>query len=89
MAKVTIRYFGELKKITGKIEEAVDVRNPTLGGLLHQLKERYDYDFQTLLTSSSYYIILVNGVFVDPLKRADMKLTNADLIILTPALGGG
>ena len=86
--KVAVRFFGDLGDITGKLEEEVTVEDPTLEALVSALHKSYGDKF-TRFALDPGYIFLINGQAADVERRKNVKLADGDLVIITPALGGG
>lgn len=90
--KVLIRYYANLRGITGKKEEEVS-DSEYVSDLLEKLKKEYGDKF----TSSLYrngelignVIILVNGININFLEGLKTKLKNEDKIDIFPPVAGG
>lgn len=96
MAKVSVKFFGRVKEVTGvngteiSIEEGEMVKM-----LLNRLSQRFGKTFRKFLYDPKTnnlrtpITIVVNGVNVMTHKGLETKLRDSDLVfILTPVAGG-
>ena len=89
---MTVKYFGDIRPLTGVKEEQWHKSEPDVRSLIHALGARHRalpkrvFDGDQL---SSTIIILVNGRSVDFLNGADTPLRPDDTVDVFPVEGGG
>jgi molybdopterin synthase sulfur carrier subunit len=88
-----IKYFADVRALTGRLEQEWDQPAPTLRDLLLGLAEQYGVLFQKRVLPegriSDTIIVLVNGQHVTHLDGLDTVLTPEDNISLFPMVAGG
>lgn len=89
---MTVKYFGDIRPLTGVKEEVWPVSHRDVRSLLNALGEKH-YALRTRLFEgdqlSSTIIILVNGRSVDFLEGAETLLQPDDIVDVFPVEGGG
>ncbi len=88
-----IKYFADVRRLTGREREEWAKAAPTLRELLAQLAEQHGAAFRTKVLEgdglSSTIIILVNGRHVDHLNGIDTSLSPEDTVAVFPMVAGG
>jgi sulfur-carrier protein len=88
-----IKYFADVRALTGRLEQEWNKPAPTLRDLLLGLAEQYGEAFRNRVLPngriSETIIVLVNGQHVAHLDGLDTALTPEDNISLFPMLAGG
>ena len=89
---MTIKYFGDIRPLTGAKQEDWPVLHRDVRSLLNALGEKH-HALRTRLFEgeqlSSTVIILVNGRSVDFLAGAETPLEPDDVVDVFPVEGGG
>jgi MoaD family protein, archaeal len=89
---MTVKYFGDIRPLTGIKEEEWPQPHPEVRSLLKALGHRHPalgkraFDGDQL---SSTMIILVNGRSIDYLNGIDTPLQQDDIVDVFPVEGGG
>jgi MoaD family protein len=90
---VVIRYFADIRTLTGRGEQQWARAAPTLGALLKDLVSQYGAAFEKKIFHdgrlSGAMIVLVNGQDVALLKGLDTPLEPEDNIVFFPMVAGG
>jgi MoaD family protein len=94
MVKVNVKYLANIKRITGKYQEAIDVNPPQIGELLRELVNRYGEKFRREVMTNDWDIlphiqILVNGKDIRWLNRLNTEVQNGDSVVILPPVAGG
>jgi sulfur-carrier protein len=88
-----IKYFADVRALTGRLEQEWDKPAPTLRDLLLGLAEQYGAAFQKRVLPegriSDTIILLVNGQHVTHLDGLDTALSPKDNISIFPMIAGG
>jgi len=93
-----VRFFTNLREITGKKEETLEFPGGeavTVDKVLKRLAERYSKDFVEYVYDAKtgevkgFLQFLVNGRSASTLKGLDTKLENGDVLAIIPPVGGG
>lgn len=88
-----VKYFADVRALTGRLEQEWDQPAPTLRDLLLGLAERYGAPFQKRVLPegriSDTIIVLVNGQHVVHLDGLDTRLQPDTTISLFPMIAGG
>jgi len=88
-----VKYFANLRDITGTKEEDWAKPEATVGDLIRDLVARYGHEFERWVMKDgdlwSLVIILVNGHDVRQLKRFATVLAPSDVVVIFPPMGGG
>lgn len=93
--RVTIRFFTNLREITGKREEAVELtKGTTVDELIQFLSREYGEKFTSYLYDEKtgvhgYLQILVNGESITTLQEFKTELKDGDTLAIIPPVGGG
>ena len=89
---MTVKYFGDIRPLTGVKQEDWPVLHPDVRSLLNALGEKH-HSLRTHLFEgdqlSGTIIILVNGRSVDFLEGAETPLQPDDIVDVFPVEGGG
>jgi len=89
---MTVKYFGDIRPLTGVKEEVWPASHGDVRSLLNALGEKH-HALRTRLFEgnqlSSTIIILVNGRSVDFLEGAETPLEPDDIVDVFPVEGGG
>lgn len=96
MAKVSVRFFGRVKEVTGENGTEIGIEEgEMIKALLNRLSQRFGDTFRKFLYDPNTnnlripITIVVNGVNVMTHEGLETKLHDNDLIfILTPVAGG-
>jgi len=89
---MTVKYFGDIRPLTGLKEEQWRRPEPELRSLLKALGQRHPALANRLFEGdqiSSTLIVLVNGRSVDYLNGAETPLQPDDIVDVFPVEGGG
>jgi molybdopterin synthase sulfur carrier subunit len=89
---MTVKYFGDIRPLTGLKEEDWPVSHRDVRSLLNALGEKHCALRTRLFEGdqlSSTIIILVNGRSVDFLEGAETPLQPDDIVDVFPVEGGG
>jgi MoaD family protein len=88
-----IKYFADVRRLTGRDQEEWTEAAPTLRVLLAQLAGRHGAAFERKVLEgdglSGTIIILVNGQHVDHLKGIETALSSGDTVAVFPMVAGG
>jgi molybdopterin synthase sulfur carrier subunit len=93
-----VRFFTNLREITGKKEETLefsDGEDVTVDKVLKKLAELYGKDFVEYVYDSKtgavkdYLQVLVNGRSTSALEGLDTRLVDKDVLAIIPPVGGG
>ena len=91
--KVTLKYMGQLRHLTGKNEEPIECREGLgLTDLIAKASKQYDPHFVDIVLDSTGTIrpslmIIINGITAS--KDAAPNLSDGDTITLLTAIAGG
>ena len=89
--RVKVRYFSFFKNIAGKADENIDLKEPSVGGLLKLLEKRYpSKSGDTVFGQKSdngrmEFMIIVNG----KMANLEHRLKDNDEVSLLQPMGGG
>ena len=89
---MTVKYFGDIRPLTGIKEEEWPHLHPDLRSLLNTVGQKHAALGKRLFEGdqlSSTIIILVNGRSVDYLKGIETPLQPDDIVDVFPVEGGG
>jgi molybdopterin synthase sulfur carrier subunit len=90
---VTIRYFADVRLLTGRGEETFTKAAPDLRSLLRGLAAQYGPAFGKRVFEgdqlSSTLIIFINGRDIAHLKGIDSPLCGDDVVAVFPMVAGG
>jgi molybdopterin synthase sulfur carrier subunit len=89
---MTVKYFGDIRPLTGLKEEKWRRPEPEVRSLLKALGQRHPALANRLFEGyqiSSTLIVLVNGRSVDYLNGAETPLQPDDIVDVFPVEGGG
>jgi sulfur-carrier protein len=90
---VVVRYFADIRSLTGREEESLDEAAPTLGALLEALGRVHGAAFRDRALEggrlSSTLIVLVNGRNVEHLRGLETPLVREDVVSIFPMVAGG
>lgn len=89
---MTVKYFGDIRPLTGMKEEGWPYSHTDVRSLLNALGEKHRLLRTRLFEGdklSSTIIILVNGRSVDYLKGIETPLKADDIVDVFPVEGGG
>jgi len=90
---VTLKYFADIRTLTGCGEQQWTKAAPTLQALLRELASQYGAAFEKKIFPegrlSSTMIILVNGQDVELLNGLETPLTPEDNVVFFPMVAGG
>lgn len=88
-----IKYFADIRSLTGRLEQEWGTPTPTLRDLLWGLAGQYGVPFEKRVLPdgqlSGTIIVLVNGQHVAHLEGLDTPLQPNDNISLFPMIAGG
>lgn len=88
-----VKYFAEIRKLSGCEQELLDTTAPTVRDLLAELAARHGAAFERRVVPegvlSSTMIILVNGQHIDHLGGVDAPLGPDDVVAVFPMVAGG
>lgn len=88
-----VKYFADVRKLTGCEAEPWTAAAPTLRALLGALTGRHGAAFRERVLPggalSGTLIVLVNGRNVEHLAGADTPLGPEDVVVLFPMVAGG
>jgi MoaD family protein len=96
--QVSVRFFTNLRELTGKREEPLKFRDGeavTVIKVLKRLAERYGKSFVEYVYDSKtgevkgFLQFLVNGRSASTLNGLDTKLADGDVLAIIPPVGGG
>jgi sulfur-carrier protein len=90
---VTIRYFADIRELTGRKEETWTKAAPDLRSLLMGLATQYGVAFGKRVFEgdqlNSTIIIFINGRDVVHLKGLDSLIESGDVVAIFPMVAGG
>jgi len=88
-----VKYFADVRKLSGCEAEAFEGAAPSLRRLLEELSSRHGAAFQKRVFEgdglSPTLIVLVNGRGVEQLRGLDTPLSPDDLVAIFPMVAGG
>ena len=88
-----VKYFADIRALTGRLEQEWHQPAPTLRELLSGLAEQHGEPFRKRVLPegrlSDSIIVLVNGQHVLHLEGIDSKLTPDAVVTLFPMVAGG
>jgi len=96
--QVSVRFFTNLREITGKREETMEFPNRkkvTLNTVLERLKEQYGRSFVEYVYDrksgevKGFLQFLINGRSVSTDNGLDTELVDGDVLAIIPPVGGG
>jgi len=90
---VVVKYFADIRKLTGCEAETWNAAAPSLRTLVRQLGERHGAPLRDRVAQreelSSTIIVLVNGQNVEHLRGLDTPLGDDDVVAIFPMVAGG
>jgi len=93
--KVTVQFLGNVREITKTREQAFEISEPTVGGLVDRMAKEYGEEVKRTLiniaagTVSSSVVIALNGVDIEALQGLKTNLKDGDVIAIFPPVAGG
>jgi len=93
--KITVHFLGNIREIAGTREQAFEISDPTVDGLVERMAREYGDDFKRTLINtstgkiSSSVVVALNGVDIEALKGLDTNLKDGDVIAIFPPVAGG
>lgn len=88
-----IKYFADIRNLTGCMEQPFSATAPSLRSLLLQLGEQHGAGFRNRIFDrgelSSTLIIMVNGRNIEHLAGIDTALGPDDVVAVFPMVAGG
>jgi molybdopterin synthase sulfur carrier subunit len=90
---VVVKYFADIRKLTGCEAEPWHAAAPSLRDLVEQLGERHGAPLHDRVVErgqlSSTIIVLVNGQNIEHLRGLDTPLGADDVVAIFPMVAGG
>ena len=90
---MTIKYFADVRHLTGCFEQRWNKAEPTLGALLGDLTRQYGPAFEKRVLEngqlSSSITIFLNGQNAELLSGLDTRLNPDDVVTVFPMVAGG
>jgi MoaD family protein len=90
---VIIKYFADIRGLTGCTEQPWTKTAPTLRELLSELVREYGARFENRIFESgrlsNSIIILINGQSIEHLRGLETSLGPEDIVVLFPMVAGG
>ena len=90
---MVIRFFANMRNITGVKEIEWGEPTPTLGDLLHALSERYGPQFRSWVLEGenlgSSVMVVIDGDDVRHQGGIDRRLAPTDVVSILPIMAGG
>jgi molybdopterin synthase sulfur carrier subunit len=90
---VIIKYFADIRGLTGRKEQQWTKASPTLGTLLADLAREYGPPFEKRIFEggqlSNSIIILINGQNIEHLSGLETSLGPEDIVVFFPMVAGG
>ncbi|MCL4341018.1 MAG: MoaD/ThiS family protein [Candidatus Thermoplasmatota archaeon] len=90
---ITVKYYANLRQITGIKEDSMNYENATVGQVVDSLCDRYGEPFRKLMLEDGRLrgnvIILVNGLNVIFGKGLDENIRSGDSVDIFPPVAGG
>jgi len=93
--KITVKFFTELRELTGKKEEEIELPNAiTVADLLNLLSKRHGRGFTNYVYNErgkvrGHLQFLVNGKSIITLQGFETRLGDGDSFAIIPPVGGG
>jgi len=93
--KITVKLFTELRELTGKKEEEIELPNAiTVADLLNLLSKRHGRGFTNYVYNEKGRVrghlqFLVNGKSIITLQGFETRLEEGDSFAIIPPVGGG
>jgi len=90
MAKVTVKYYGNLRKLTQKMEDIIEAN--TAGEVIEKLASRYGHSFYDEIHDKDgriIYFFIINGDHYNQLGGLGAKLKDNDVLSLLLPIDGG
>lgn len=93
--KVTVKFFTNLRELTGKGQEEMEVPSViTVEELLGHLSKKYGHQFTEYVYDEkgsvrSYLQFLINGRSITTLQGFETRLKEGDKVAIIPPVGGG
>jgi len=88
-----VKYFADIRALTGRLQEEWVLPTPTLRDLLLGLAERYGEPFRRRVLPEGHIsdtiIVLVNGQHVIHLEGLDTRLQPDTVVSIFPMVAGG
>ena len=88
-----VKYFAEIRQLTGREQQRFDRAAPTVRGLLEELADRHGAAFRSRVLDgdrlSSTLIVFVNGQNVEHLRGIETPLGPEDVVAIFPMIAGG
>ncbi|MCL4306782.1 MAG: MoaD/ThiS family protein [Candidatus Thermoplasmatota archaeon] len=90
---ITVKYYANLRQITGMKEDSMNYEEATVGKVVDSLSERYGEPFRKLMLEDGKLrgnvIILINGVNVIFGKGLQEVIKSGDSVDIFPPVAGG
>lgn len=93
--KIASKFYGMANEATGTRESVVQLKDESrIGDLIYVLSQEYGEKFTYLVYDESrsfrdYLFITVNNVDIMSLDRFETELSDGDVILFIPPIGGG
>ena len=93
--KVTVHFLANVREITGTREQAFEISELTVEGLVDRMAKEYGDEFKRSLINSSTgkvsssIVIALNGVDIEALKGLETNLEDGDVVAIFPPVAGG
>ena len=88
-----VKYFADIRTLSGREHETFDGAAPTLRGLLEELSARHGAAFRNRVFDdgglSSTLIVFVNGRPIEHLRGVETPLGPDDVVAVFPMVAGG
>lgn len=88
-----VKYFADIRNLSGREQETLEAPVPTLRKLLEELSEKHGVAFRDRVFEnggmSSTLIVFVNGRANELLKGIDTPLGPDDVVAIFPMVAGG
>ena len=96
MPKVRVRVFANIRDVVGNREVQLEVgKGATIRELLYDMVKRYGDEFERLVIDSEAETlapsikVLLNGRNVELLKGLKTVVSDGDIVVIFPPVGGG
>jgi len=93
--KITVKYYAMLSNLMGIREDSLDVREPTVKGVIEDMTRKHGQKFLEYLIDSKTgdlrygLMILVNNKSIHYLNGLNTRLKEGDVVAFIPAVAGG